>query len=332
MFTHKFMDTRNDMRGEMHQPVLTKELMDLLDPKEGGVYIDGTVGSGGHARAVLEIIGPDGRLLGIDRDIEAIRRAEDALLIWQNQVCLKQGNYAEMKKIADAMGVVSEVDGIILDLGVSSEQLALDERGFSFMRKGPLDMRMDQSEETTAAELLRNLSEDELAAILRDMGEDPHAKRIARMITRQRIEKPIETTDELVEVIVRAVGGRGGKRHPATRTFQALRIAVNKELTYLRKGLAEGLDILKPGGRMAVISFHSLEDRIVKHCFAEHVGRSVSLEQGGCRWEGKEPKMLLVNKKPMTVSKNERIDNPRARSAKLRVAERRRNAQPDSVS
>lgn len=325
MFTNKLMDTRNDMRSEMHRPVLTKELIDLLNPKKGGVYIDGTVGSGGHARAVLEMIGPDGRLLGIDRDIEAIRRTEDGLLIWQNQVCLKHGNYADMRKIADSAGI-SEADGIILDLGVSSEQLALDERGFSFMRKGPLDMRMDQSEETTAAELLMNLSEEELAVILRDMGEEPHAKRIARMITRERIKRPIETTDDLVELIVRAVGVRGGKRHPATRTFQALRIAVNKELTYLRKGLPEGLDLLKPGGRMAVISFHSLEDRIVKRCFAEHVGRSVSLEQGGCRWEGKEPKMLLVNKKPATVSQDERTDNPRARSAKLRVAERKQNA------
>ncbi len=305
----------------MHQPVLVKEVIDLLAVKPGGTYIDGTVGSGGHAAALLERIGPHGFLLAIDRDADAVERARARLAAWKSQCAIERGNFVDMMKIASGKGIRS-VDGVILDLGVSSEQIESVERGFSFMNDGPLDMRMDKSAGRTCRDLVNGLGEDELADVLRTFGEEPRAKRIARAIVRARRTAPIATTLELAGVIEAVAGCRHGRLHPATRAFQALRIMVNEELDFLSKGLVAGLNVLGSGGRLAVISFHSLEDRIVKRLFAEHAGRQVALAAGGSEWRGERPPVRLMTRRPVTPSAAETAGNPRARSAKLRVAER----------
>ncbi len=302
----------------IHHSVLVRELVDLLEVKEGGTYLDGTVGSGGDVEALLEKIGSSGIVLGIDRDKDAIERAGRRLSSWRGQIYLEHGNYADMKTIAGKRGI-KEVDGVILDLGVSSEQLENSDRGFSFMKDGPLDMRMDCSDGENARDIVNKLPEDELAVILRDFGEERHARRIARFIVEQRKKMSIDTTLDLVRIVERAIGVRHDGRHAATRTFQAVRMAVNEELRCLKDGLEAGLGMLKSGGRMAVISFHSLEDRLVKSFFVRHSGRWVSLEQGGRRLDVEEPVVSLVNKKPVTASREEELLNPRSRSAKLRV-------------
>lgn len=305
----------------MHIPVLLDEVMDLLDVKEGGSYIDGTIGSGGHALAILERAGKNGRLLGIDRDQEAIERARRALADHTEQCLLVHGNYADMARISEKSGF-AHVDGILLDLGVSSEQLAASERGFSFSQPGPLDMRMDRSEEVTAAQLVAELAGDVLCRVLKENGDEPNARRISKAIVRAREQQPIRTTRDLGDLISRTVGGRKGKLHPATRAFLALRIAVNRELTSLETGLEAALGMLAPGGRMAVISFHGKEDKVVKDRFVSHAGRWEALAGGGSEWQGEMPKVLLVNRKPVRPTDEEVRKNPRARSAKLRVVER----------
>ena len=305
----------------MHLAVMVGEVVELLSVGRGGVYIDGTVGSGGHAAAILDAAGPGCRLLGIDRDAEALGRARERLAGRRDACELVRGDFADMAGLASGCGITA-VDGILLDLGVSSDQLESAERGFSFEQDGPLDMRMDRSQPTRAADLVNALSEAELKRILREFGEEPRAGGVARRIVSAREASRIETTAELSRLAVRAWGGRRGRRHPATRTFQALRIAVNRELDSLAAGLAAGLRLLKPGGRMAVISFHSLEDRIVKHAFARHAGRWESLPAGGREWRGEEPAVRRVTRKPVRPSEEEAVRNPRARSAKLRVAER----------
>lgn len=311
------------LNGEfMHEPVLLNEVLELLEIKEGGTYIDGTVGSGGHALAMLERIGPSGLLLGIDCDEQALERARARLAGWEKQCFLVQANYADMVNVARSKNI-DRVNGVLLDLGVSSEQLDAPERGFSFMKDGPLDMRMDGSAKRTAEELINNLPEEELFDILRNLGEEPMARRIARVVAREREKIPITTTKQLADLVARAVRGRRERVHPATRAFQALRMAVNSELDSLQKGLSEGLDMLIEGGRMAVVSFHSLEDRLVKRFFARHAGRWESLQAGGREWRGEKPAVSLVNRKPITPSDEEIHRNPRARSAKLRVAERK---------
>lgn len=305
----------------MHLAVMVGEVVELLSVGRGGVYIDGTVGSGGHAAAILDAAGPGCRLLGIDRDAEALGRARERLAGRRDACELVRGDFADMAGLASGCGITA-VDGILLDLGVSSDQLESAERGFSFEQDGPLDMRMDRSQPTRAADLVNALSEAELKLILREFGEEPRAGGVARRIVSAREASRIETTAELSRLAVRAWGGRRGRRHPATRTFQALRIAVNRELDSLAAGLAAGLRLLKPGGRMAVISFHSLEDRIVKHAFARHAGRWESLPAGGREWRGEEPAVRRVTRKPVRPSEEEAVRNPRARSAKLRVAER----------
>lgn len=306
---------------DTHVPVLLNEVLDHLVIKKGGTYIDGTVGSGNHALAILEKTGPGGFLLGIDRDEEALACARSRLADRAEQCFLAQGNFAEMADIARHSDI-GRVNGVLLDLGVSSEQLDVPERGFSFMREGPLDMRMDRSQRKTAEDLVNSLSEVELFNLLRDLGEDPMAKHIARIIVRERQRVPITTTIQLAELVKKATGGRRMRVHPATRTFQALRIAVNNELDLLQKGLSAGLSILAARGRMAVISFQSLEDRLVKNFFVQHAGKWESLHGGGRRWRVEEPAVSLVNRKVITPSKEEIERNPRARSAKLRVAER----------
>jgi 16S rRNA (cytosine1402-N4)-methyltransferase len=306
----------------MHEPVLLQETLDLLGVKPGGVYVDGTVGSGGHAAAILARSEPGGVLIGVDRDVEALGRAAARLAsCGAGRVVLRHGNFAQLGRIVAEAGR-GQVDGVLLDVGLSSEQVEDPARGFSFLGDGPLDMRMDRSDGITAADLVNGLTERELTRILRDMGEERLAGRIAGAVVRARRRAPISTTLALAGLVEEATGGRQGRLHPATRTFQALRMAVNRELECLAAGLREGLGLLAPGGRMAVISFHSLEDRQVKRFFACHAGRWVSLPQGGRARQGEDPAVRLVTRKPATPSEGEIGLNPRARSAKLRVAER----------
>lgn len=306
----------------MHESVLRREVVDLLVVKQGGTYIDGTVGNGGHTKAIIEKAGAESFVMALDRDVKALERAGKILADYKDQVCLVHGNFSDMAEIVRNKGIKA-VDGVLLDLGVSSEQLDEGCRGFSFMQDGPLDMRMDQqSEGTTAADLVNELSESELSEVLFEFGEEKMARRVARAITREREKEPIRTTGRLADIVERASGGRRGRIHPATRTFQALRIRVNDELGSLMKGLAGGLSLLGQEGRMAVISFHSLEDRIVKRFFACHAGKWESLQGGGSKWVGEEPMMKICTKKPIEASIAEMERNPRARSAKLRVAEK----------
>ena len=305
----------------VHQSVLLDETLELLSVTPGGVYIDGTLGSGGHAGAVLQAAAAGGKLLGLDQDHEALARSAKRLAAWSDQCVLVHGNFRDIAALARAHGF-DPVDGILMDVGVSSDQLQMAGRGFSFMADGPLDMRMDASQGQTAAQVLSEIDEASLSRVIRDWGEDHAARRIARGITKARDTSPIETTGQLADIVETAAGGRRGRLHPATRTFQALRILVNDELGALQAGLEGALSLLRDGGRMAVISFHSLEDRIVKHFFAAHVGKDMSLAAGGSEWVGELPHMALVNRKPVQASEEECRRNPRARSAKLRVAMR----------
>ena len=305
-----------------HRPVLLEQTVELLNPKRGGVYLDGTLGGGGHALALLERIDGQGRLLGMDRDAEALERARLTLAPYADRCVLVQGRYAQMGEVARRQGL-DEVEGVLLDVGFSSDQLEAPGRGFSFAADSPLDMRMDRTAGPTAADLLASKSEGELKRLLRMYGGERSAGRIARAIVAEREKRPITRTIELAELVSGALGGRRGRTHPATRTFQALRIAVNEELDELANGLAAGLELLATGGRFAVISFHSLEDRLVKRFFARHVGRWESLQAGGQAWRGEMPAMAWVNSKPVVASQEELTANPRARSAKLRVAEKR---------
>jgi len=303
----------------MHEPVLLNETLEYLAVRPGGIYVDGTLGNGGHTRAILVRLAGAGRVIGIDRDWEALERAR-TVVGDEKGVALVQGSFADVGDIVKGMGI-QQIDGLLLDLGVSSEQLETAQRGFSFQHDGPLDMRMDRAQETTAADLVNSLPEAGLRRILGSLGEEKAAGRIARAIVRERSSEPIAGTARLAGIVARAAGRRG-RIHPATRTFQALRMAVNDELGALERGLEEGLALLAPGGRMAVISFHSLEDRAVKTCFRAHEGRLESLQAGGSRRVGKSPAVRRLTRKPVTPTAEELARNPRARSAKLRAVER----------
>lgn len=301
--------------NETHIPVLLEETVGALSVRPGGRYVDGTLGRAGHARAILS---RGGEVLGIDRD-DAARAAVRAQGL--NGLTVVAGNHGDMKRIADERGW-NEVDGVLLDLGVSSPQLDEAGRGFSFLREGPLDMRMDRSGALTAADLVNGESAERLAEIFRTLGEEPQARRIARALVAARARGArFATTTELADFVERLVGRRGG-HHPATRVFQALRMAVNDELGELARALDGGLAILKPGGRFAVITFESLSDRLVKRFFAAHVGKMRALQQGGEAWDGELPRARAVTKKAVTAGAAEVDLNPRARSAKLRVIER----------
>ena len=305
----------------MHLPVLLSETLEALAIVPGGLYIDGTLGFAGHASEILKRAGPSGRLLGIDKDKVALDEAARRLEAVDGARWLVQGAHGELGWIAEQNGFF-EVDGILLDLGVSSYQLDVAERGFSFRLDGKLCMRMDADPQgQSAADLLASLDENGLVAIFRRYGEEPRARKIARTIVREREREPIETTGRLADIVSGAVG-RSSAKHPATRIFQALRMALNTELEELAQALEDGLKLLKPGGRMAVISFESLSDRIVKQHFASHAGRWVSLQQGGEQWEGELPPVVRVTRKPIVAGVSELRSNPRARSAKLRVVER----------
>ena len=310
-----------------HIPVLVAETLAGLQVRPGGVYIDGTVGAGGHSAAILSRA-EGGRLLGLDVDPTALNLAGERLrpYIESGQVKLVQSNFERLDEVALAEGF-GEADGILLDLGVSSMQLDTPERGFSFRAEGPLDMRLDPNGPMTAADLVNSLPEGELADIIYKYGEEPASRRIARRVVEARGRAPITTTSELESIVYGALGGRvvGRSRnpiHPATKTFQALRIATNRELEALEKGLAAAVRVLKPGGRLAVISFHSLEDRIVKLFIRQ--------EQKGCICPpeypvcvcGRLPTLKAMGTKPVEATEEEARANPRSRSARLRVAER----------
>jgi 16S rRNA (cytosine1402-N4)-methyltransferase len=295
-----------------HIPVLLKEVMDALAVRPGGRYVDGTLGRAGHTK---EIIARGGMVLGIDRDEQAIREIGEVA-----GLTAVRGRHGSLKEIADEKGW-GEVDGILLDLGVSSPQLDEAGRGFSFLREGPLDMRMDRSSGLSAADIVNGESADRLEEIFRELGEEPQSRRIAKAIAKEREKRKFETTVEFADFVERVVGRRGA-HHPATRVFQALRMEVNDEIGELERALEGGLGLLKSGGRFAVITFESLTDRIVKRFFAKHIGRMVSLQQGGERWEGEEPRMIAVTGKVVVASEEEADFNPRSRSAKLRAAEK----------
>lgn len=305
-----------------HKPVLLDETMKYLALKPGEIILDGTVGGGGHSRAILERIVPGGRLIAVDQDRSALSAAKMVLSQWQEQIDFVHDNFSNIKEITRSLGVTA-LDGILLDIGVSSHQLDEDERGFSFHADAPLDMRMNRDGAQTAADLVNELEEDELAKIIRDYGEELWARRIAQFIvTKRKAHGRIETTGELVEIIKAAIPAKARRRgpHPARRTFQALRIAVNDELGVLAKAVLDGIDCLKPGGRLAVITFHSLEDRIVKKLFQQAAGSCQcppGFPQCTCGWESK---VKILTGKPVQAGETELAENPRSRSAKLRVA------------
>ena len=308
--------------GCMHQSVLLKETVELLGVREDGVYVDGTLGSGGHAEAVLERLGSGGVLYGIDRDADALARSGQRLARFGKRFRALHGNYADMEWLLGEAGVEA-VDGVVMDFGVSSEQLDTAARGFSFMQDGPLDMRMDQGQALTAAVVVNTYPEEALRELLWRLGEEREARRIVRRIVARREQEPLATTGALAALIEEAKGGRRGRRqHPATQSFQALRMEVNGELDGIERGLQGGLRLLKAGGRMAVISFHSLEDRCVKQFFREHEGRREAQAAGGERWVGELPAMRRITRKAVQPSPDECAANPRSRSSRLRVAER----------
>ena len=301
------------METTKHIPVLLNETVDALSVKPGGRYVDGTLGRAGHTR---EIIARGGTVLGIDRDEAAIAAGERLKVEFEGRLEVAYGNHGDLKRIANEKGW-QEVDGILLDLGVSSPQLDEAGRGFSFLREGPLDMRMDRSRGISAADLVNGESAERLEEIFREWGEEPNARRIAKAIAARR---GFKTTIELADFIEKTVGRRGG-HHPATRVFQALRMEVNDEMGELKRALEGGIELLAPGGRFAVITFESLTDRVVKRFFAEHVGKEVSLQQGGSEWKGSLPRAVAVTRKAVTATEAEVDVNPRSRSAKLRVIE-----------
>lgn len=304
------------MAEARHIPVMLEEAVEGLAVQAGGRYLDGTFGRGGHARAVLSRLGADGRLLLMDRDPRAIAAAREAFAD-DARVAIRHANFASL---AEWDETVTGLDGVLLDLGVSSPQLDEAARGFSFMHDAPLDMRMDTTQGESAADFLARASEREIADVLWQFGEERFSRKIARAIVERRVEDPILRTGELAALVERAVGRREPGKHPATRSFQALRIQVNGELEAVRRGLAAALARLKPGGRLAVISFHSLEDRIVKQFIRDHEGRVQGSRRGPPQTAA--PAELAAVGKAQFPSDAELAANPRSRSAVLRVAVR----------
>jgi 16S rRNA (cytosine1402-N4)-methyltransferase len=305
-----------------HIPVLLREAVELLAPKSGGVYVDGTLGAGGHAAEILKRSAPDGVLIGMDQDAEAVERCTINLAAFGSRVVIKRANFREIPAILATHGY-GQVDGILLDLGMSWFHLKTPARGFSFMQDGPLDMRMDTRLPISAADLVNTLSHDELVRILREYGEEHRAGAIARAIERDRERGPITSTVQLARTVSSVFPAYPHRRiHPATLTFQALRIAVNDEMGALQEGLDRIIPLVRPGGRIAVITFHSLEDRIVKQTFvkeAKGCDCPPKMPVCGC---GKKPVLKVITRRALVPGKNEVDENPAARSAKLRVAEK----------
>jgi 16S rRNA (cytosine1402-N4)-methyltransferase len=309
---------------EGHLPVMVEEVLESLSPAPGSLHIDATVGGGGHSARVLEAANPDGRLLGLDADQAAVARAAKKLARFGNRVVLRQTNFEHLGDVAAAEGFVP-ADGVLFDLGLSSYQLADEHRAFSFRAEGPLDMRFDTTRGQPASELVNELDEEALTRLFRQYGEEPNARRIARAIVSARASEPIETGTQLAGVVARAAPAppRGRRRvHPATRVFQALRIAVNRELETLPIALEAAVDVLGEGGRLAILSYHSLEDRIVK--------RFIAAERRGCTCPpeapvcvcGRQPRLAPIGPQPRKPTADEVERNPRSRSALLRTARR----------
>ncbi len=303
-----------------HRPVLLDEVIEGLAVKPDGIYADGTVGGAGHAAKICSLLGGKGRFIGLDRDADAVAAATERLGRFGKKASVVRGNYADMPAVLHGMGV-DAADGILLDLGVSSHQLDSDARGFSYRVDAPLDMRMDDRQPLTARDVVNGYSEAELFRIIRDYGEDRFAKNIARNIVAARREEPILTTSRLVEIVDRSIPMKAKKRggHPAKRTFQAIRIEVNGELEILKKALDSLIDILRPNGRICVISFHSLEDRIVKQAFKKAENPCVCPPDFPVCVCGNLPKGRMLTKKPVLPGDAEKIENPRSKSAKLRI-------------
>lgn len=306
-----------------HKSVLLEETIESLNIKPDGIYVDGTLGGGGHALEVCKRLGEYGRMIGIDQDADAIAAATDRLKGYKDKVVIVRSNYENIRTVLQDLGI-RKVDGICLDLGVSSYQLDTADRGFTYREDAPLDMRMDQRNEETAADIVNTYSEFELYRIIRDYGEDKFAKNIAKHIVKAREDHPIETTGQLIEIIkaaipmkVRAVGG-----HPAKKTFQAIRIELNHELEVLNNSIDTMIDLLNPGGRLSIITFHSLEDRIVKIRFRNNENPCTCPTDFPVCVCGKVSKGRVVTRKPMIPSEEELEENKRSKSSKLRVFER----------
>ncbi|MCD8053022.1 MAG: 16S rRNA (cytosine(1402)-N(4))-methyltransferase RsmH [Lachnospiraceae bacterium] len=306
-----------------HVPVLLEPVLEQLRIRPDGIYVDGTLGGGGHSAEIVKRLTEGGRLIGIDRDEAAIEAAGARLAPSGDRITVVRANYGEIRRVLDDL-CIDRVDGILLDLGVSSYQLDTADRGFSYMADAPLDMRMDQEESRTAADLVNGCSEDELTRILRDYGEERYARNIARHIVAARAEKPVETTGELVRIVQASIPMKmqrtGG--HPAKRTFQALRIELNQELTVLEDVTDTMIDCLNPGGRLCVITFHSLEDRIIKNRFRTAENPCVCPKNFPVCICGRKSRGRVVTRKPILPTEEETASNSRAKSAKLRVFER----------
>lgn len=299
------------------------EVLHYLAPQSGGIYLDGTLGGAGHSSLIAERCAPGGVLVGIDQDQEALAAASNKLAGFGNVIHLVHGNFSDLNRHLDQLGI-SQIDGFLLDLGVSSHQLDCGGRGFSFQQNAPLDMRMDTSRGETAADLLNRLAEEKLEQIIKEYGEERWAKRIASFIVKARTLAPINETLQLVDIIKGAIPKAKWEEriHPATRTFQGIRIAVNRELDHLETGLNAAIERLKPGGRGVVISFHSLEDRLVKHIFREFAAGCTCPRALPVCVCGNHPKVRVLTSKPVLATDSEIAANPRSRSAKIRAIQK----------
>ncbi|MGI6206345.1 MAG: 16S rRNA (cytosine(1402)-N(4))-methyltransferase RsmH [Anaerovoracaceae bacterium] len=305
-----------------HTPVLFSETIENLNIKPDGIYVDGTLGGGGHASGICGKLGPDGMLIGIDRDEDALAAAGERLKDFDCRKQFVHSNYSEIKRVLSDLDIES-IDGAVLDLGVSSFQLDEESRGFSYMHSAPLDMRMDRTSAFSAYDVINGYSKEELTRIIREYGEEKWASRIASFIVREREKAPVETTGQLVDIIKQAIpaSARRQGHHPAKKTFQAVRIEVNGELEGLQTAVDDFIDVLAPGGRLCIITFHSLEDRIVKQKFQKAENPCTCPPGLPCVC-GKVPVIRRVSKKPLSASPAELASNPRSRSAKLRIAEK----------
>lgn len=305
-----------------HKPIMLSEVLEQLAIKEGGIYLDGTFGRGGHSQGILSLLGSSGRLLAFDRDVDAVDSDVARSMLEDKRFALKHNCFSALESVVASEGLLGQIDGILLDLGVSSPQLDNPDRGFSFMQDGPLDMRMDSSADLTAAKWLSKVDEKELVRVLFEYGEERFARRIAKAIVEVRAEKPLTTTRELAKLIEDVIPKREKHKHPATRSFQAIRIEVNKELDELKEALQQSIRVLKQGGRLVVISFHSLEDRIVKQFIRSESGAKYDPGKFPVKEADIAKGVLVKRGKPLKADKLEIEQNPRSRSAVMRVAER----------
>jgi len=308
--------------AKFHESVLREKVFQYLIVKEAGLIVDGTLGDGGHTEFILQNTGPGMQVIGIDRDTDALQRAKKRLAPFGDRVKFAHGNYSDIQNLLKNFNV-DKVDGLLLDLGISSPQVDIAERGFSFMRNGPLDMRMDTTQELTAAKLLETLSDRELEAVIKDFGEERHYRKIVRAVRKAQAISPLTTTHQLSKILSGALySKRPAKIHPATRTFQALRIAVNSELMHLKTALQNSLGVLGAGARLVTIAFHSLEDRIVKDFFRYEEKSCVCPPRIPVCVCGKKSTLKIITKRALAPAKEEIMRNPRSSSAKMRVAEK----------